>query len=96
MFAGLLIGCLNFAAVFNGWSVEESFEALDRPAIALIETIRDQIIFRENIPLVSGIGILYFLAAVIISVYWIVIGFFLASVFCFIRIVRKKSGATDA
>lgn len=90
---GMLIGCLNFAAVINNWKIGKSFEALTRPAMALIQTVWDQIIFRNNLQLESGTGMLYLLAAAIISVYWAAIGFFFASVFCFIRIVRKRKGA---
>lgn len=87
---GTLIGSLGFLTASNGWEeLGNVFENINRPVTELMEILRVRFDVLDSLPRGSETEFIFWNSAAI--VYWAIIGLFIASIFCVIRIGKKRN-----
>lgn len=89
---GMLIGSLNFLAASNGWQdLERVFDGPDQPINWLMQVLQDQFHVLDFLPADPSARFVCLHAVAV--VYWAVIGFFAATLFCIVYIISKGKHA---
>lgn len=89
---GALIGSLGFLAASNGWDyLGTLFESFNRPVNALVDILEAR--FQVLGSLLARPSTEFVCRHVAAIVYWMIIGLFLASLFCVVRILGKRMSA---
>jgi hypothetical protein len=92
---GLLIGCLEFLAMSHGWwRLAQFIGGFEQPVIGWLNLLAQRLTIPNFLPGYPGLEqhIFFYLLVVF---YWTVIGLFIASFYCVIRIGKKRKAETQ-
>ncbi len=92
--AGIFLGGANFLAMLNEVDVlQRCFDFLDRPGIALAEAVLERSGLMPLFPQSAAEESVFFFVATM--AYWVIIGLMPAMLFCVVRVLRMRNGATE-
>jgi hypothetical protein len=87
--AGAAVGVLNLAATANDWRLQDLFDVLDVPGAWVMDAVRERFDFLAGAK--SDAIALYALLSII--GYWTIVGLLAASVFCIVRLLKRRMNA---